>query len=502
MHRALGISHHGDQCFGRDAGTRLEHDDRLDRLAPFVVGHADHGGGRNRRMPGEHILDFARKDVEAAGDDHVLAAIDDVEKTVGIASRKIAGIEPAVAKRFGRLLRLFPVAGHHQRAAAADFADLAIGHLIAVVIEQFDLKIADRSPAGGQPLGMVFRVVVDATQHRDAIRRFRLAIELHEHRAEALHAFDKARRRHRRGAVNDRLQAREVGGRDRRMIEQDIDHGRHKKSRRDAVLLDEVEKTLRIKGLAHHEQARAHHHRDDHRAGGVRDRRHRQEAHILRPVPFGQLGHHHRDLHAMGMHHAFGAAGRAAGVDQDAQIVGLCERDQRLRCEGLACGEDVLVVGPGAQAKDLLQAGYACFQGRAARSKGDRIDEEGLDARILEQVGMVVLGGERMHPGHAHAHQERSGGDHEGFRPVRRDRRHRIATFEPAGFKRLNEAAEPVAKLAIADLLIIEHEKRAIAAALNRADEQIAHCAAFMQFGGSTHAGSEISIRLRSGSRR
>ena len=502
MHRPLGIAHHGDQGFGRDAGAVLEHDDRLDRLAPFVVGHANHGSSSDRRMPGEHILDFARKDVEAAGDDHVLAAIDDIKKTVGVATREVSGVEPAVAKRFGRLLRFFPVAGHHQRAAAADFADLAISHLVAVVIEQFHLQIADRRAAGGQPLGMVFRVMVDATQHGDAIRRFRLAIQLHEDRPEALHAFDKARWRHRRGAVNDRLQTREIGACDRRMIEQHVDHGRNKESRRDAVLLDEVEKALRIKRLAHHEQARAHHHRDDHRAGGVGDRRHRQKAHILRPVPFGQLGHHHRDLDAMGMHHAFGAPGRAAGVDQDAQVVGLRDRDQRLRREGLACGEDVLVVGPGAQAKDLPQAGHACFQGRTARSKGDRIDEEGLNAGILEQIGMVILGGERMHPGHAHAHQEGGGGDHEGLRPVRRDRRHRIARFVPAGFERLDEAAEPVAKFAIADLLIVEHEDRAIAAALNRADEQIAHRAAFIQFGGRAHAGSEISIRLRSGSRR
>ena len=286
------------------------------------------------------------------------------------------------------------------------------------------------------------------------------------------------------------------------MIEQHIDHGRHEECGRDAVLLHEIEKALRIEGFAHDEQARFHHHRDDHRAGGMGDRCHRQKAHILRPVPFGELGHHHRDLHTMGVHHALGAAGRAAGVDQDAQIVSLRVRDQRLRREGLACRENVLVVGPRAQTKDLLQAGHACFQGRTARGKGDRIDKEGLDARILEQIGMVVLGGERMHPGHAHAHQERSGGHHEGLRAVRRDRSHRIARFVPAGFERLDEAAQPVAKLAIGDAFIIEHEDRAIAAALNRADEQVAHRAAFIQFGDRAHAGSEISIRLRSGSRR
>ena len=191
MYRALGIAHHRDQRFSRDACAGLEYNDCLDRFAPFVVRHANDSRARDRRMPGKHILDFSRKDVETAGDDHVLAAIDDVEKTVGIATRKIAGVEPAVAKRLGRLLRLFPVAGHHQWPATADLADLAIGHLIAVVIEQPDLEIADRRAAGGQPLRMVFGVVVHATQHRDAIGRFRLTIELHENRAEAFHAFDK-----------------------------------------------------------------------------------------------------------------------------------------------------------------------------------------------------------------------------------------------------------------------------------------------------------------------
>jgi hypothetical protein len=66
------------------------------------------------------------------------------------------------------------------------------------------------------------------------------------------------------------------------MIEQHIDHGRHKEGRRDAMLLHEIEKALRIKRLAHHEQARSHHDRDDHRAGGMGDRCHRQKAHLLR----------------------------------------------------------------------------------------------------------------------------------------------------------------------------------------------------------------------------
>jgi hypothetical protein len=46
----------------------------------------------------QHILDFGRVDVLAAGNVHVLPAVDDVVETFGIDPRGIAGVQPAVGE--------------------------------------------------------------------------------------------------------------------------------------------------------------------------------------------------------------------------------------------------------------------------------------------------------------------------------------------------------------------------------------------------------------------
>src|SRR6478736_5085551 len=56
---------------------RPQHDAGLDRLPPAAVRHADDGRLQHRRMRQQRLLDFARIDVFAARDDHVLLAVDD-----------------------------------------------------------------------------------------------------------------------------------------------------------------------------------------------------------------------------------------------------------------------------------------------------------------------------------------------------------------------------------------------------------------------------------------
>ena len=57
----------------------------------------------------EAVLDLDRRDVLAAGDDHVLLAVgDDRVGTVEVAA--VAGVEPAALERLGRLVGLVPVA--------------------------------------------------------------------------------------------------------------------------------------------------------------------------------------------------------------------------------------------------------------------------------------------------------------------------------------------------------------------------------------------------------
>ena len=54
-----------------------EHDERLDGLAPLLVGHADDGRLGDGRVLEQAVLDLDRRDVLAARDDHVLLAVGD-----------------------------------------------------------------------------------------------------------------------------------------------------------------------------------------------------------------------------------------------------------------------------------------------------------------------------------------------------------------------------------------------------------------------------------------
>ena len=66
----------------RQRMARLDRDDRHADLAPLLVGDADDGGFRDGGELMQHALDFGRIDVLAAGNVHVLPAVDDVVEAV------------------------------------------------------------------------------------------------------------------------------------------------------------------------------------------------------------------------------------------------------------------------------------------------------------------------------------------------------------------------------------------------------------------------------------
>ena len=89
----------------------LPHHDGVDGLAEVGMRQADHGRFDDTGHGVDHVLDFLRIDVEAAGDDQVLGAADDGDVAVGIAPAHVAGLEPAVGGEFlGGLFRHLPVA--------------------------------------------------------------------------------------------------------------------------------------------------------------------------------------------------------------------------------------------------------------------------------------------------------------------------------------------------------------------------------------------------------
>src|SRR5919202_3049679 len=62
----------------------LQDDESLRTLPPFLVRDGHHGGLYHGRMPANDLLDLDRGDVLAAGDDHVLAAVPDLDAPIGM----------------------------------------------------------------------------------------------------------------------------------------------------------------------------------------------------------------------------------------------------------------------------------------------------------------------------------------------------------------------------------------------------------------------------------
>ena len=83
----------------------------------FSSRQADDRGLLHRRVAQQHRLDFDRRDVLAAADDHVLEAVANLDVAVGMDDRGVAGVEPAVAHHRRGGLGIVVVAVHHDVAA-------------------------------------------------------------------------------------------------------------------------------------------------------------------------------------------------------------------------------------------------------------------------------------------------------------------------------------------------------------------------------------------------
>ena len=62
----------------------------MDGLAPAVIWHAEHRHLVHGGVAADRLLDLARVDVDPAGDDHVVLAVDDVEVALLIAPGQVA----------------------------------------------------------------------------------------------------------------------------------------------------------------------------------------------------------------------------------------------------------------------------------------------------------------------------------------------------------------------------------------------------------------------------
>jgi len=79
------------QLIRAEGVSRLQHHARHDQLAPFGIGDTEHRRLADCWVVVDHGFDFAGVDVLAAGHDHVLQSIEDVEVPVGILIAGVAG---------------------------------------------------------------------------------------------------------------------------------------------------------------------------------------------------------------------------------------------------------------------------------------------------------------------------------------------------------------------------------------------------------------------------
>src|SRR5580692_6800667 len=102
----------------------------------------------------DDALDLGGGDVLAAGDDHVLLAVGEIEKAFVVEVTDVAGAEPVSEEGGLRLLRVLPVAARHLRSAQADFAVLAGGQAVAVIVADLDLDMGEGAPRGANLLDL------------------------------------------------------------------------------------------------------------------------------------------------------------------------------------------------------------------------------------------------------------------------------------------------------------------------------------------------------------
>ena len=119
---------------GGDAG--LEHDKGLHLLHLQRVRHADDAAHLHQLVGVEDVLQLGGIDIVAAGDDHALDALLEVDKAVLVHGAQIPGVDPGQAvgvalEGLRRLLRVVEVAQHHRGAATGrSRPSCAVGHLL------------------------------------------------------------------------------------------------------------------------------------------------------------------------------------------------------------------------------------------------------------------------------------------------------------------------------------------------------------------------------------
>ena len=105
---------------------------------------ADDGDILDGVVTAQEVLDLYRIEVLAAGDDDVLLAVHQIDETVRILHRHVAGKQPAVAEHLAGRLLVLVVTGHHTGTLDGELADLALTDIAAPLVDNAHLPAVAR----------------------------------------------------------------------------------------------------------------------------------------------------------------------------------------------------------------------------------------------------------------------------------------------------------------------------------------------------------------------
>ena len=124
-------------------------EDRVDALAEFRIGQADHDAGAHFWMRQYRGLDFGRIDIGAAAQDHVGKPVAEIEIAVGIEPADVAERFPAIGAAFRFSAEIMIGAAGAVIGQEVDFAGLAGRDVVAVLADDPQARgladLADRT---------------------------------------------------------------------------------------------------------------------------------------------------------------------------------------------------------------------------------------------------------------------------------------------------------------------------------------------------------------------
>ena len=154
MRQALRLAHAAVEPVQQRLGGRHlalgEHHEGDRRFTPARRGHADHSDIGDGRMLTQNRLEITRVEIEAAGNDHVLFAVNQRQEAVRIEATNVAGTDEAFTAGvepfgFGRFLGLVQVAGHHCGGMSDDFSNRADRQLVAFIVNHTNVMPLSRT---------------------------------------------------------------------------------------------------------------------------------------------------------------------------------------------------------------------------------------------------------------------------------------------------------------------------------------------------------------------